>query len=88
MSSFLTNSDPSQPSPQEVSPSIQEQSAPTEVTAGGDAVGPVCCLHDHDHDHEPHSDEDNIPPINRIIYPADVIDLDDDMEVVTVIGTR
>jgi hypothetical protein len=92
MSSFVNSSDPSQPS---LNANPQDQSStPSEVGVGGDssltAAGQGCCSsHDHDHNHEePHSDDDNIPPINRIIYPADVIDLNDDMEVVTVIGTR
>jgi hypothetical protein len=47
--------------------------------------------HEHTEDcHHPSDGEDDneIPPINRILYPGDVIDLTDDMELVYVNGTR
>jgi hypothetical protein len=60
-----------------------------EITPLVDPTLATTTPHEHTEDcQHDHSDEEDIPPINRIIYPADVIDLTDDMDIVYVNGTR
>jgi hypothetical protein len=45
--------------------------------------------HDHDHDHDHNSDDETkLPPIERVVRPGDIIELDDDMDSIYIVGTR
>ena len=48
----------------------------------------LCCDHKHEQSYDDFDIDDEIPPVERVVVPGDVIELHPNMDTIYIVGTR